>query len=177
MTRWGLDGKKEIILNDALDNPESAQNEYRLLFTLGHELFHAIEHLPLMTGQRAYFRTTADTLRGRTRQTRAHRALDQWRATTAPRMLSTPEDWREWQAQKFAACVLMPEWAVRQELAAREVDVPVEGAIDPRTMALELATSFAFEDRYFEEPLHQTFRVSGFAMAVRLLSLGLVSGE
>jgi Zn-dependent peptidase ImmA (M78 family) len=174
MTRWSFDGKKEIIINGALDDADNTQSEYRLLFTLGHELFHAIEHLPLMDGQPdAYFHTVHDPGKRRSGMTRAQRALEQWRASTGPRLLNTPEDWREWQAQQFSASILMPEWALRQELCARDIAVPVI-TDDPRTVALELATSYGFADQYFEEPLHQTFRVSGFAMAVRLLSLGLV---
>jgi transcriptional regulator with XRE-family HTH domain len=177
MTRWAIDGRKEIIINDALNSYDSAQNEYRLLFTLGHELFHAIEHLPLMTGQPyAYFRTTSET-KGHVGQTRAERALAQWRATTAPRRLDTPEDWREWQAQQFSAAVLVPGWALRAELAARDVELPVQHSGDARATALELAGSLEFQGRLFEEPLHQVFCVSRLAMAVRLLSLNIVSGE
>src|SRR5438552_2336055 len=126
-TRWALDGKKEIIINSALDNPDTPNNEYRLLFTLGHELFHAIEHLPLMQGQpQAYFHTVNDRFRPESpHQTRAQRSLEHWRTTSAPRPLVTAEDWREWQSQRFSASVLMPEWALRQELREREIDLPV----------------------------------------------------
>jgi len=184
MSRWGKDGNKEIVLNSVLVESEDETSEYRLLFTLGHELFHALDHLPLMDSntrrQVECFRTVspygAVTL-PTARKTPAQRAVEHWRDTeSSPRRLLTNEDWREWQAQTFAACVLMPEWAVRDEFNKRTGKHRIQcgEGMNSRALAFDVATKTTMGNQVFDHSLNRLFKVSAQAMAIRLLSLRLI---
>jgi|GEM_PF-1191859 len=184
LSRWGADGNKEIALNSALVDKDDETSEHRLLFTLGHELFHALEHLPLMESdsqkQVKCFRTVVpfpESASSIARRTTAQRVIERWsEADSLPRRMSTHEDWREWQAQTFAACVLMPDWAVRKEFYDRisAPEIRCGANQNPRALAFEVATKNTFGTRMFDKSLNRLFKVSGQAMAIRLLSLALI---
>ena len=182
LSRWGSDGNKEIVLNSRLVESETETSEYRLLFTLGHELFHALDHLPLMNSaarlRTECCRAVIDMARNNTRgKSAAQRAVESWQRVEVPsRRLSTAEDWREWQAQTFSGAVLMPAWSVRKEFADRaQVNAFKCGeGVNPREVAFRFATDTVFGLNIFSESLHRTFRVSAQAMAIRLLTLNLV---
>jgi len=182
LSRWGADGNKEIVLNAQLVESEDETSEHRLLFTLGHELFHALHHLPLMSGAS---RMRAECCRvvinvpatGNERKTPAQRAVESWQQKASqPRRLFTPEDWREWQSQTFAAEVLMPQWAIKQEFADRTGTAGLRSTekVNPKQLAFTLAAETVFGSRIFEKSLNQLFKVSAQAMAIRLLVLKLV---
>jgi transcriptional regulator with XRE-family HTH domain len=184
MTRWGFNNIKEIFLNSTLAEHRNDTSEYRLLFTLGHELFHAIEHLPLMAAncqpQTECFRTAilnSAVISQDTVKTEVQRAIECWRDTNSqPRKLWTAEDWREWQAQTFSACVLMPEWAVKHEFQNRlqMSKIKCRENQKPHNLAFDIATQNIFGNLRYSESLNQLFKVSAQAMAIRLLSLNLV---
>lgn len=185
MSRWGTDGSKEIVLNSALVESEDETSEYRLLFTLGHELFHALDHLPLMDSntrrQVECFRTSIPyhpINLPKARKTSAQRAVERWRdIDSPPRRLLTNEDWREWQAQTFAACVLMPEWAIRDEFYKRTGIQHTRCSDDrnPRALAFEIAGQSVVGNDVYDQSLNRLFKVSAQAMAIRLLSLKLIT--
>jgi transcriptional regulator with XRE-family HTH domain/Zn-dependent peptidase ImmA (M78 family) len=182
LSRWNADGNKEIVLNARLVESEDETSEHRMLFTLAHELFHALCHLPLITGT---MRTRGECCRVsisdlsalHNKKTVAQRATDAWqRSTSPPRKLFTAEDWREWQSQTFAAALLMPSWAVSKEFTSRIQTSTVKSDEETTTkeLAFKIATEKVFGSREFEKSLNQLFNVSAQAMAIRLLSLELV---
>jgi len=46
LTGWDEGGNRQIVINSVLADRQWESEEHRFNFTLGHELFHAIEHLP-----------------------------------------------------------------------------------------------------------------------------------
>jgi transcriptional regulator with XRE-family HTH domain/Zn-dependent peptidase ImmA (M78 family) len=182
LSRWGSDGNKEIVLNSRLVESEAETSEYRLLFTLGHELFHALDHLPLMNSaarlRTECCRAVIDTVRANTHgKSAAQRAVESWQRTESPaRRLSTAEDWREWQAQTFSAEVLMPQWAIEKEFTDRSGTAALRSndKVNPKELAFSVAGETVFGSRIFEKSLNQMFKVSAQAMAIRLLALKLV---
>lgn len=181
LSRWDSEGNKEIALNSRLADNEDETSEYRLLYTLGHELFHALDHLPLMSAE-ARLRTeccravlSLNSTEGS--MTAAQRAVKFWqRGESSPRKLFSPEDWREWQSQTFSAEVLMPQWAIRKEFVDRTGGAALKSGEDtnPKEVAFTVATQKVFGSRMFEKSLNQLFKVSAQAMAIRLLTLKLV---
>ncbi|MGA7630362.1 MAG: XRE family transcriptional regulator [Terriglobales bacterium] len=179
-SRWdGLE--REITISADLAASEKEHDRHRFRFTLGHELFHAIEHLPLAASSRDGLQRTSTLEIGfvdRARHTlsRAERAVDQWANTQKLRRLLTREDWREWQANTFASALLMPDWAVRKHFLKRlqeeYVDTPEDESC--REAALRIAGERFFSGRLYISTLAQLFDVSRQAMAIRLLDLGLV---
>jgi transcriptional regulator with XRE-family HTH domain len=181
-TRWN-GSEREITISAKLAESERECDWHRLRFTLGHELFHALEHLPLMSGLRsggmertAIFEIGFPQDNSRRKRSRAERAVERWAGSGAHRGLLTREDWREWQANAFASSVLMPEWAVRSEFEERTQAqaVCVPPGKNPRELALELAGEILFAGTEYLQSLAQLFDVSRQAMAIRLLDLGLV---
>lgn len=181
LSRWDSDGNKEIALNTRLVDNEDETSEYRLLYTLGHELFHALDHLPLMSaGARLRTECCRAVLSLNSTQgskTAAQRAVEFWRrGESSPRKLFSPEDWREWQSQTFSAEVLMPQWAIRKEFVDRTGGAALKSGenTNPKELAFTVATEKVFGSRMFEKSLNQLFKVSAQAMAIRLLTLKLV---
>lgn len=182
LSRWDSDGNKEIAINSGLAEREDETSEYRMLFTIGHELFHALDHLPLMNAAarlrteccRAVLDVNSISLSD---GTAAQRAVESWRrGASNARRLSTPEDWREWQSQTFSAEILMPKWAVEREFQKRAgTPVKASDSANPKDVAFVLATQTVFESSVFDNSLNQLFKVSAQAMAIRLLTLNLVS--
>jgi Zn-dependent peptidase ImmA (M78 family)/transcriptional regulator with XRE-family HTH domain len=180
-TRWTGD-QREITINGDLAESERECDGHRFRFTLGHEFFHAIEHLPLAGSSCGQLRRTAEfgvqfvdrsTRHGRSR---AERSVERWARKGSARGLLTREDWREWQANTFASALLMPEWAVREHferrVQAQRMDVSEND--NCRERALEIAGGILVSGKVYVRTLAQLFDVSRQAMAIRLLDLGLV---
>lgn len=182
---WSADGVRQIIINSALADSKRTTDVHRFNFTLGHELFHAIEHLPRTRSLIALNRAVADACLEeivfvevlqpiRIRQSSAERAVRAWAQSGKARRLLTDEDWREWQANTFAAALLMPEWAVKPEFEKRVGKPTLISASDPKEDALRIADEMLFNDVVYEQSLADKFAVSRQAMAIRLLDLGLI---
>jgi transcriptional regulator with XRE-family HTH domain len=181
MSHWSphQDGIREIRINYALEKGPYASN-HRFRFTVGHELFHALEHLMLMDEKER----TADALhraivleQHETNKKDRPTLIDRWfAAPNQPKRLTTNEDWREWQADYFSACVLMPEWSVRKEFVKRfgTQEIVVSEAVDVKRIAYEAAKEKVCTMGVFEKSLNQVFEVSVMAMAIRLMAVGLV---
>lgn len=188
VTHWHEDEVHRVIKMNAKlieDGSDTSYRRYR--YTLGHEFFHAIEHLPLM-GQR--HRNRGACLREAVLEDAGvvHNVASEppssveqvpeaptwWlRQRSGPRPLQTNEDWREWQCNVFARALLMPTASVQAEFAARFGEDAIVAAGDTRETAWNLATA-EFSDFGCFAPLYQLYDVSRQAMAIRLLSLGLV---
>ena len=182
---WSADGNRQIVINSALADSRRATDVHRFNFTLGHELFHAIEHLPRTRPGRSLNRIAEvegideivflEVLRPvKIQRTPAERAVKAWVQSGRRRRLLTDEDWREWQANTFAAALLMPEWAVKPEFEKRVGKPTVISDTDPKEEALRLADEILFTDVVYEQSLADKFAVSRQAMAIRLLDLGLI---
>ncbi len=183
LTRWDEYGNRQIVVNSILADSRRESDAHRFNFTLGHELFHAIEHLP-----RAKRDSTAPLARmqvylemdQKKPNSVAEKAVNHWvNDKIGGRNLNTHEDWREWQANVFAASLLMPEWSVIAEFRKRmgSLRITAETVRDARQLALHVAGEREFESGFFERSLAGAFAVSRQAMAIRLMQLGLVKGE
>lgn len=180
LTGWGEGGERQIVVNSVLADSHRASDSHRFNFTLAHELFHAVEHLPRIPREtvpplaRMQMFVDGEQIR---RQSAAERAVKSWANNQqGPRGLSTNEDWREWQANTFAACLLMPSWAVVREFQERTAseEFEVSSSNNLREAALELADQRVFGTVIYDKSLADTFEVSRQAMAIRLIQLGLV---
>jgi Zn-dependent peptidase ImmA (M78 family)/transcriptional regulator with XRE-family HTH domain len=181
LSKWNGSSERQIVINSDLADNLSSTSEHRFNFTLAHELFHAIEHLPLLlkAGPNLLRLETTILVERDTpmpRRSPAERAVAHWVSTEKHGALLTNEDWREWQSNTFASCLLMPEWSVAEEFRRRVhvefITVPQNANI--RDEALRIAGAIHFEDIVFEKSLSDLFTVSRQAMAIRLLNLGLV---
>jgi transcriptional regulator with XRE-family HTH domain/Zn-dependent peptidase ImmA (M78 family) len=178
-SNWSVDGHREIHINDALAT-DNATDIRRLRFTVGHELFHCIEHLPLMTKRgpqvNALHRELLELDKDQNHKVYENVYVSQWvNASDKPRILSTDDHWREWQADYFAACILMPEWSVKEEFEKRigVKSVCVKASL-VRPTADQIVRETVFPDGVFEKTLYQLYDVSVRAMEIRLLDLKLV---
>jgi transcriptional regulator with XRE-family HTH domain/Zn-dependent peptidase ImmA (M78 family) len=180
-TRWN-DGRAEVTINADLAASDRECDGCRFRFTLCHEFFHAIEHLPLAESNAGQLARTAvesvsfiDRAANRFRS-RAERAVERWATREKAHGLSTREDWREWQANAFAAALLMPEWAVKHYFNLRlgAESTPSYENKNCRETALEIAGERVFGTKIYSKSLAQKFEVSRQAMAIRLLDLSLV---
>jgi Zn-dependent peptidase ImmA (M78 family)/DNA-binding XRE family transcriptional regulator len=187
LTGWDEGGNRQIVINSCLADSDRASDVHRFNFTLGHELFHAVEHLPRMPKERVGSLNRvhlggAIFVENEQRKFRspAERAVNAWATKSGgPRVLATDEDWREWQANVFSSALLMPEWAVREEFEARvgTQSIVLDHNRNPRDAALDLADKRVFDSTVYDRSLADLFGVSRQAMAIRLLELGLVGEE
>jgi Zn-dependent peptidase ImmA (M78 family)/transcriptional regulator with XRE-family HTH domain len=179
-SRW-VDDVREITINADLAGSTRECDGHRFRFTLGHEFFHALEHLPLAAASSGHLRRTTleigfvDRATPRARST-AERAVRRWATAEHSRGLVSCEDWREWQANVFASAILMPEWSIKDNFKDRfggECALVPDGE-NCRDIALNLAGEVLFTGKIYAQSLAQQFEVSRQAMAIRLLDLGLV---
>ncbi|MFO0835580.1 MAG: XRE family transcriptional regulator [Phycisphaerales bacterium] len=176
LSRWSRDGKRrELIVHQDLLDAEDKPGRRRANFTIAHELFHCIEHLPMVQAR------NPDVLMKRSLAfvslAPAMLRKPWYQQDRQKRALSTNEDWREWQANQFAAELLMPEEAVREAVmqffGEESFTVPTG---DPRKFADEIAR-IPCEDEFGNVMcLTDRFDVNTQPIAIRLLSLGIVKG-
>ncbi len=184
LTGWDENGDRQIVINSLLADSRRESDEHRFNFTLGHELFHAVEHLPrvprdavaplarIQVADAVFVDLDSAKLRSP-----AEKAVKSWAKNGAgPRDLVTDEDWREWQANVFASALLMPHWAVAAEFQVRldDEEMVVDASRNPREAALDVAGEEFFGEKFHRHSLAELFGVSRQAMAIRLLELGLV---
>ena len=168
LARWGDTGR-EILINPVLADDCSSVAAARIAFTLAHELLHAIEHLPRIHGASA-----AGAL-ARTPCHEHHVAGKEAICNRNRRRLQAPEDWAEFQANAYAAALLMPRFAVRRAFAEHfgvelvSVDAPAGSRVHAST-CLEVADTDIGNGLRF----HELFEVSRQAFAIRIEQLGLV---
>lgn len=180
LTGWDEHGDRQIVINSVLADGDRQSDQARFNFTLAHEFFHAVEHLPraAKAGSPPLARSQV-FIEGASAKSDsvAERAVSSWaRRCGSSRQLTTDEDWREWQANTFASELLMPDWAVRTEFTERVgLDkLLLAKGTNLREGALAVAGERQFDLKFFEESLATLFAVSRQAMAIRLLQLGLV---
>jgi hypothetical protein len=141
---------------------------------MAHEFFHCIEHLPLIharSSQVALARSTSYVS-----LSRAAMRLPWYDRVTAPRKLSTSEDWREWQANQFAAELLMPAASVVAAFVELfgVTQLPAHG-VAKAVFADQTARAHAADDWGGVSSLVDRFDINPQAMAIRLMDLGLVA--
>jgi transcriptional regulator with XRE-family HTH domain len=175
LSRWSRDGlTRELVVHSELLDAEDKPGRRRANFTIAHEFFHCIEHLLLV---RLRCPEAVMARRGAfvSLSPRAS-SLPWFERRRSARRLSTAEDWQEWQANQFAAELIMPEEALRaaiQELFAADVLVAPDD--DVHQYADVIARSLQLDDLGCITSLVDRFDVNPQAMAIRLLSLGLVT--
>ena len=177
MSRWSRDGRRrELVIHEELFEAKEPAARRRANYTIAHELFHCIEHLPLVQvrnpqvvlARKVGYVTFAQELTNK-----------RWCETAkGPRRLATREDWREWQANTFAAELLMPAENVMEAFEelfdASQLEVE-RGS--PSEFADEVARASATDKLGNPTSLVDRFDVNPQAMAIRLMSLGLVISE
>jgi Zn-dependent peptidase ImmA (M78 family)/transcriptional regulator with XRE-family HTH domain len=173
VTKWDpMNANLKLIeINQSLYSSDNDVQRHRLRFTLAHEYWHAIEHLDLVKRQ-----VRSPVALRRTVMVETHR--NWWTEDGGPRKLKTPEDWREWQANAFAAELLMPEWHVKVEFKKRVGQPSVSAAKGqhPAEVANEIAVCpFVPPSGRIQKAMHQLYDVSRQSMAIRLLKLNLVT--
>ena len=98
-----------------------------------------------------------------------------WLDRKTKRKLVTNEDWQEWQAQYFAAEIMMPHWSIRAEferrLGADAAAVPSDCSREE--WANEIAGAVFSRNGVEAKPLFELYDVSRQAMAIRLCELDL----
>jgi transcriptional regulator with XRE-family HTH domain len=165
--RWKIDGRIEIGIDERLFTalPHSPARR-RGNFTLAHEYFHAVEHLPRSRG-------LVGTSLNRPQSIEVNLGGAKPRKT-----LLTNEDWREYQANTFAAAILMPAPSVRREFSRRFGDdnVVVVGS-EVRTTSQELSQRAMGISGVYQLSLSDLFDVNPLSMAIRLEMLGLVKSS
>jgi transcriptional regulator with XRE-family HTH domain len=164
--RWITDGRIEIGIDERLFNAEPGSPARRRgNFTLGHEYFHAVEHLPRL-------RQFVGLVLNRDLREVQIAELNT-SGKRARKSLSTNEDWREFQANTFSAAILMPSEVVQREFHSRfgeySYAVPESELMDACMTFAELADASV--------SLASLFDVNPQAMAIRLQTLGLVIEE
>jgi transcriptional regulator with XRE-family HTH domain len=182
LTGFDAVGEAQIVISGALADSQKSSDQCRFNFTLAHELFHAIEHLPLVENasgvmmKRVQFCPAVVDLQPSKIPSAAERAVKVWATNSSRRVPFSDEDWREWQANTFASAVLMPEWSIVAEFEKRmDTDYLVcEPETNPREMALDIAGEKIFHAAVYVQSLSEKYAVSRQAMAIRLLELGLV---
>lgn len=176
-SRWSRDGlRRELVVHEELFEATTAVTHRRANFTLAHELFHCIEHLLLV--QQSH---DSNALPRKLAFASLSPQLTQepWYSRKPPRRtLFSAEDWREWQANQFAAELLMPADMVT------DLFEDFFGMVSQRTEAssvYELADVLARASLMSisgeQRSLVDTFDVNPQAMAIRLVSLGLVTAS
>ena len=175
MSRWSRDGRRrELVVHEELFDSSFASARRRANFTIAHELFHCIEHLPLVQfrnpqlsfARQVGYVTLAPELTGKRWYERPR----------TPKKLWSREDWREWQANTFASELLMPGESVMEafeELIGVDRLV-VENGTNVYQRADEAARAVSVDDLGIPISLVERFDVNPQAMAIRLVSLGLV---
>lgn len=174
LSRWSRDGKRrELVVHQDLLDARDKPGRRRANFTIAHELFHCIEHLPLVQARCPDFAMKRSVAFVSLSPSVLHKPW--YQQSHQRRRLSTNEDWREWQANQFAAELLMPEDSVREtfmQLFGQESLLAIDG--DSRKLADEVARK-AFKDEDGNMMcLTDRFDVNAQPMAIRLLTLGIV---
>lgn len=173
LTRWDLENRRLIEINESLYDSDSRRMRHRLNYTLAHEYWHAIEHLPLMDAQGRHgglFRMNVD------RRLLNSSTRPRWWDRMSKRKLLTNEDWQEWQAQYFASEILMPHWSVRAEFE-RRLGAPVAAVPTDHSReewADEIAGAGFSRNGVEAKALFELYDVSRQAMAIRLCELDLL---
>jgi transcriptional regulator with XRE-family HTH domain/Zn-dependent peptidase ImmA (M78 family) len=177
LSRWSRDGKRrELVIHEDLFEAEDDRTRRRAHFTMAHELFHCLEHLPLAQqrhpdkalARKIAFATLSPSLLNR----------PWYEGKRRKRNLLTHEDWREWQANEFAAELLMPAEAVAstfQTLFGVPQIVARDGEIEE--LADELARKAMLDEDGEPACLVERFDVNPQAMAIRILNLRLVVSQ
>jgi len=149
--------KKTVYINMALDPVENDGTEGRHNFTLAHEIGHWQLH--------RYEFLLPDNLKDRNSQ-----------LSILCRKAPGKEP-REWQADQFASYLLMPKTMVqnawRDRYGSRLLSV---GDVDAFKRGDDLKAAFK-DDYLLVKDVAQLFSVSGHAMRIRLVDLGLVCAE
>lgn len=163
VTKWDRTSpsKKLIEIDESLYDSDNRIDQFRLRFTLGHEYFHAIEHLELAKQQ----------LKSQAEMNRT--VFTESKKRHGKKKLVTNEDWQEWQANQFAAEILMPDWSVKQV-----VTTALGGCLfdsdDNDSTKESLARRIANQPTSCHQKIHQLFGVSNQAMAFRLMDLQII---
>ena len=172
LSRWCAGGEfRELILHEDLFEAEDDVTRRRGNFTLAHEHFHCIEHLMLVkhhNSRGTMYRSAGRAISERTGRT--------W--GSGPRRLHTSEDWREWQANCFAAELLMPaemvEAAVAELFGVSRLSAETP---DVARCAKRLACEPVTDSFGHFTSLNEHFDVNPQAMAYRLTDLGLIESQ
>ncbi|MGN6367038.1 MAG: helix-turn-helix domain-containing protein [Phycisphaerae bacterium] len=167
-SRWKSDGRREIAVDSRLfEAPAHSPARRRGNFTLAHEAFHAIEHLPLVANHEsalnraAFYEQNADSI--------------STSARAKGKRLQSSEDWREFQANTFASALLLPRFSLEVEFARRfGADKLRVAPSRLREASLELSrwTSDAFPIA-----LNDLYDVNPVAVAIRLETTKLLEGD
>jgi Zn-dependent peptidase ImmA (M78 family) len=184
-SRWSdrYPGERDIILPTQAFESIDPNDRAKLNYTLAHEYFHAIEHLPLVvsnskTQSKSLFNSQKPDGNSRTaiRTPSKIKSESSTISESTPKRYQTPEEWREWQAEYFAACLLMPRFSLLREFEDRFDTIQLEHPPlkKKETYAKEVARMTRPHDYGDTRSLSEIYCVSASAMAYHLIQLQLV---
>jgi len=139
---------------------QSADGSARFRFTLAHELGHLSLHRNLRLDFQSLDATARAIVDG-------ERDLQ-----PGPRELITPRDFLEWQANSYAAALLMPRVTVRSALALQQLDMGITRR--PGMVYLSDGTGSANDFREIVHRLSTVYQTSTTATRIRIQELGLL---
>lgn len=174
LSRWSQCGTyRELVVHAHLFESNYPPTRRRGNFTIAHELFHCLDHLPLVEARCPSVcmkRTIFDVSSGTNNRLKKNR--------TQSRRLFTNEDWREWQANRFAASILMPAPLVRKAFSdGFKKEISYTAASNVSQLASQLACERVTLSDGTTGRLCDIFDVNPQPMAIRLTTLGLVAAQ
>ncbi len=143
---------RRILVDKALDG------DTRFQFVLGHEFGHLVLHRTLVVKKKGYSDVDiSDTARD---------------LVTGKKILLTPRDWLEWQANRFASAILIPRATLHDALLSVQKSLGINGNLG-RIFVEQLPYSLGDFDQTLLG-LQSIYQVSKRSLEIRLGQLGLL---
>jgi Zn-dependent peptidase ImmA (M78 family) len=137
---------------------KSIDDEFHQKFILGHEFGHLVLHRNILVKKEDYTGVDISDLKKD--------------FITGAKILLTPRDWIEWQANKFSSSMLMPRSTLRTAL------IIVQKSLD---IHRNMGQIYLDEQRYSLQDFHKTleglqdiYKVTKTNLEIRLSDLGLL---
>lgn len=137
---------------------KSVDGDLRQKFILSHEFGHLVLHRNILVNKKNY--TDADI------------ADTEKNLVTGQKILTTPRDWLEWQANKFASAILIPRTTLHLALIAVQKDLDIHRNLG-RIYLDEQPYSFS-DFQQTLEGLKNIYNVTKTNLEIRLSDLGLL---
>jgi Zn-dependent peptidase ImmA (M78 family) len=141
--------------NKTITIDRSVAESERFAFVLLHEVAHYFLHTGLQINQQTYDNLTDSD----------------YNAAIGKHELVNERHWMEWQANHFAACILMPEWVVKFQLIVYQTTNYIR---NKGTMYVDSAPHNIQLFKVTIDHLAAYFRVSHSVMEYRMADLGII---
>lgn len=187
MSRWSAmyPGEREIVISAKLFESIDFQVRARLNFTLAHEYFHARYHLPLiiLEHKRKDLNSPGIESSSDISSISISRISDKKEkrkktisTNNKQRQIQSPERWCEWQADFFAACLLMPRHSLETEFEERfgSVRLQCPATMTKKEFARKIVKTSRNPNWVNNPSLCELYAVNPSSMVFRIIELGLI---